>query len=158
MTNQRTMKKTYILGMAKSSMTLKQGGISRSIELDVLRIIYCIEKFNQEKKQAKGFLLVYNDEMKNRIENNWLTKYKTSNPDNIEIITFEHKLTTNEERIIKKEKVGNSKFNSSSATKSAEITERILKEQIKLRYKNLTELDKHTAPIDINWDFYGTGE
>ncbi len=144
--------------MAKSSKTLKQGGISRSIELDVLRIIYCIEKFTQDKKQVKGFLLVCNDEMKNRVENNWLTKYKISKPDSIEVITFWDKLTTSEKRTIEKEKDGNSKFNSSSATKSAKITERILKEQIKLRYKNLTELDKHTAPIDINWDFYGTGE
>lgn len=144
--------------MAKSSMTLKQGGISRSIELDVLRIIYCIEKFTQDKKQAKGFLLVCNDEMKSRIENKWLTKYKISNPDSLEVITFWDKLTTSEKRTIEKEKDGNSKFNSSSATKSAEITERILKEQIKIRYKNLTELDKHKAPIDINWDFYGIGE
>ena len=144
--------------MAKSSLTLKQGGISRSVELDVLRIIYCIEKFSQEKKQAKGFLLVYNNEMKNRIEKIWLSKYKISNPTNIEIITFDDKLTASEKRIIKKEKEGNSKFNSSSASKSAEITERILKEQILLRYDNLTQLDNHNSPIDINWDFYGTGE
>lgn len=144
--------------MAKSSMTLNQGGISRSIELDFLRIIYCIEKFKQERKQVKGFLLVYNEEMKNRIVNNWFKKYKISNSDNIEVITFEDKLTSSEKLIIKKEKEGNSKFNNSSATKSAEITERILKEQIKLHYKNLKELDKQTAPINIKWDFFGTGE
>lgn len=147
----------FVLGMAKSSLNLKTAGVRRNLELDVLRMIYCLNHLNNNGHIAKGYLLVYNNEIKNTIETKWFPKYDFNNLNIIKILTFSV-LPSDVIQNIKKEKADNSSFKSSNANYSKETTEAFLKANIEEDYKKedfrfiTKEIDNF--PSGINWDYY----
>jgi len=153
--------KIFVIGMAKSSLSLKNAGVSKNLELDVLRVIVCIQQLIMQGKSAIGYLLVYDEKIKNRIENKWLIKYGFKNRELIKILTFSGLPNEIIERI-KSEKANNASFQNSVADISKKITEKILEEKILLDFPDkeykLIIADKDAITMDINWDFKGIFE
>lgn len=143
--------------MAKSSLQLKTAGVRRNLELDVLRMIYCLNQLKSVGQDAKGYILVFNDEIKDTIENLWLTKYNFNDRQSIEVLTFSE-LPKEIIKKIRKEKADNSSFKNSNANYSKEATELFLKKKIQADYnkKEYTPLtkDNDKFTIKINWDYY----
>ena len=148
--------KIYIIGMAKSSLSLK-GGCVRNLELDVLRILNCIEKATEQDKNIIGYMLVYDDAVKQRIEK-WLPNYNFAYRDKLKIETFKGKFSKDKIEIIFAEKAENAKWANSVANKSKKLTEDLLKKIICDDMHNLGfEIDNEQIelPINIQWDFCG---
>jgi hypothetical protein len=149
--------KIYVLGMAKSSLQLKTAGVRRNLELDVLRMIYCLKQLQIGGQSAKGYILVFNADIKRTIEELWLTKYNFSDHQKLEVLTFSELPKEIIEKI-KKEKADNSSFANSNANYSKDKTEEFLKAKIESdfninEYKMLTK-DNDNFVIKINWDYY----
>lgn len=143
----------YVLGMAKSSLKLN-GGQRRNLELDVLRLIHFISTFENKEIKIYGFMLVYNDAIKNLIINEWLPKYNFESL-NFEVLTFENETVFLENKFrILSEKKDNSTFNNSNAKLSEQIVESILsnKIQAKFGYYNLHDFQRSDIQR-IKWDF-----
>jgi hypothetical protein len=149
--------KVFVLGMAKSSLKLKTAGVRRNLELDVLRMIYCLNHLNSDGHIAKGYILVHNNEIKDTIENKWFTKYDFNNINIIKILTFSE-LPPDTIQKMKNEKADNSSFKNSSANYSKKITEALLKTKIEEDYNkqdfSFTTKDINNFPSGINWDYY----
>lgn len=143
----------YILGMAKSTLQFKAGQ-RRNLELDVLRLIYFVNMFEKEKTKIFGFMIVYNEEIKNLIINKWFKKYNFKNI-NFEVLTFENEKDFIDNKVeILIEKKNNSNFNNSNSDFSKEIVENILANKIKMKFGNDNLHDFQLSEINgIQWDF-----
>jgi len=147
--------KYHILGMTKSCLSIKKAGTSRNLELDLLRLIYSIEKFPNENILA--FILVYNKEIADRIEL-WKKKYDFDKGEKLHILLFDDLPA---ETIIKiaEEKKSNSNFNNSNSNFGKVTIEEDLEKKVikylknKFQYKSITK-DRKQFQIDIIWDFY----
>jgi hypothetical protein len=153
---------THVLGMAKSCLNLK-GAKSAKVELDFLRLIYCIEKLRKEGQNAYGYLAVVKGLEKN-VEN-WIKKYKIDiYPKYFDIITVELNNVQNEN--LNTEKENNSKANVrhidesidkifASGIEGERIFEDKLKKEIHKRHVELINIpDNKEMPLKIRWDFY----
>lgn len=140
------------IGMAKSSLKLKTAGVRKNLELDVLRMIYFINK----GENIHGFLLVYNDEIKNLVIK-WLKKYHFNEVNKFTIFTFSD-IPTEKLNEMMKEKEDNASFKNSKADFSKEYTEKLLINKINNEiesqgFKKCNILET-TILNKINWDFY----
>jgi hypothetical protein len=156
---------TYIFGMAKSSFNLK-GAKRQKLELDVLRLIYVINSFKRKKdKTAIGYVVVYNDEIRETIYS-WLKKYNADNL-NIEIFAFEAS-KKEETDLISLEKQSNKIGITKSSKKdsfgnlSMDITETYLADKIHKKYPKAIKVEEidffellGKFPYTIKWDYYG---
>lgn len=157
--------RTYVFGMAKSSFDLS-GAKRQKLELDVLRIIYAVQFYKYKKDNAIGYVLVYNDTVKNTVVE-WINKKYNSSTDVIKVLSFSN-CNNNVRSKIEKEKlnnklgISNTIKKDSSGQYSMKITEDYLREEI-IRDNNLVkeikEKDffslKKEFPKNIKWDFYG---
>ena len=139
--------------MAKSTLQFKAGQ-RRNLELDVLRLIYFVNMFEKEKTKIFGFMIVYNEEIKNLIMSVWLQKYNFKNI-NFEVLTFENEKDFIDNKVeILIEKKNNSNFNNSNSDFSKEIVENILANKIKMKFGNDNLHDFQLSEINgIQWDF-----
>jgi len=158
---------TYIFGMAKSSLDTK-GGKGRNLELDVLRLIYAINYYEERKEKAIGYLLVMEDKIKVTVIE-WLRKYDFNNmsidgSSKIDIHIFKPK-DEEENQKINKHKDLSSKQESNRHDKSysiakfcEEITEKYLGNIIEKLHdgsKNkYDDLNKDSFPGSVRWDYY----
>lgn len=152
----------YCIGMAKTPLDLNSPGPTRNLELDVLRTIMCIEKMTFRNQNVQGFILIYDNNIKDRIENLWLPKYSFGYRDRLIIETFIDKLPEDVLDKIRAEKDRNSKGTDRSADYSKTITEELLNNIILSKltsngYK-LWGKDKNDFPVNVDWDFYGQFE
>ena len=151
----------HILGMAKSHLDLK-GAKGPKLELDFLRLAYVIHRPDSLGETGKGFLFVFTPAIKKRAEF-WIQKYGTD--DDIEILlaelTEEEKHQLNEEKKRNREGMiagsqGEAVDGESSADLGKALGEDKLREAIKKRYPDVTEItDVSKFPLGVNWDFYG---
>lgn len=125
--------KTLVFGMAKSSLDIDKAGKSKSLELDVLRMIRLIEKYTTKDVRIIGFILVYDEDIMDRIIK-WFNKYEYNNlgingNTRITILTFKEELTAEQRQSISEEKEKNAttSMENGNATVSEQITEEILK-------------------------------
>src|SRR5690554_2626410 len=116
--------KIIVIGMAKSSLGMRTAGVRRNLELDVLRMIY----FINTGENIQGFLLVYNDEIKNLVSK-WLKKYHFNKISEFTVFTFSNAPKEILDKIIK-EKQNNSSFKNSKADISKKYTEQLLTNKI----------------------------
>lgn len=144
--------KVIAIGMAKSSLKMKTAGVRRNLELDVLRIIY----FINTGENIQGFLLVYNQEIKN-IVIKWLKKYHFDKVNKFTIFTFSDAPKETLDEMIK-EKQNNSSFKNSKADISKKYTEKLLTSKIENEFdiKGFKKVDtlKPIILSGINWDYY----
>ena len=147
-----------IIGMAKSSLDLNSAGPNRNLELDVLRVIYTLNKLSSSF-DVRGYILVFSDEIKNRIENVWFEKYDFKNKEKVKILTCEGNLSDEELKVIKNEKDDNSTFKNSSAKSRKEITENLLKKLIETEFPEdiyvTQDFDNELSSLlsKIQWDY-----
>ena len=147
------MDKAYVVGMAKSTLQLNAGQ-RRNLELDVLRLIHFINMFQNKEIKVYGFMLVYNEAIKNLITKKWLPKYNFESL-NFEVLTFENETDFLENKIgILNEKNNNSTFSNSNAKLSKQIVENILANKIELKFgvNNLHSF-QFSDIQRIEWDF-----
>ncbi|MDY0088777.1 MAG: hypothetical protein RBR78_00255 [Flavobacteriaceae bacterium] len=140
------------IGMAKSSLKLKTAGVRKNLELDVLRMIY----FINNGENIHGFLLVYNDEIKNLVIK-WLKKYDFDKIDRFTIFTFSDTPTEKLNEMMK-EKQDNASFKNSKADFSKEYTEKLLTDKVDNEFESRgfkkSNVSETTILNGINWDFY----
>lgn len=152
----------FCIGMAKTLLHLNSPGSVRNLELDVLRTVSCIEKMTFNKQAVQGFILIYDNNIKKRIENLWLPKYSFECCDKLNIVTFEDKLSYDVLEIIKAEKARNSIGTDRSANYSKTVTEELLNsiifQDLTSNGYRLANQDKKDFPINVDWDFYGRFE
>ena len=145
----------YILGMAKSSLKFNTSGPRRNLELDVLRLIHFVNLYADQKIKVFAFMLVHNEDIRRLIFEKWFVKYKFTNIDYFNIITFENDVYFLNNKVdILIEKKNNSTFNNSVAVLSEKVVEKILNSEIeKYFYTN----DFHEIELKefcgISWDF-----
>lgn len=150
------MEKKYIIGMAKSTLKLN-GGQRRNLELDVLRLIHFINMFENKEIKIYGYMIVYNQAIKNLIVNKWLPKYNFKSL-NFEVLTFENEMAYLENQTeIFNEKKNNSTFTDSNSRFSKEIVENILINKIEIKFGTDKLQNLEMSEIKrINWDFQKT--
>ncbi|HUH25098.1 MAG TPA: hypothetical protein VLY87_00585 [Flavobacterium sp.] len=144
--------KIIVIGMAKSSLEIRTAGVRRNLELDVLRMIY----FINAGENIEGFLLVYNEEIKNLVSK-WLKKYHFNKMSKFTVFTFSNAPKEKLDEIIK-EKQNNSSFKNSKADISKKYTEELLTNKIDnefetQKFKKVDELEM-TLLAGINWDYF----
>lgn len=148
--------------MAKTLLHLNSPGSVRNLELDVLRTIMCIEKMTFSNQNVQGYILIYDYDIKNRIENLWLPKYSFECRDRLKVETFIDKLPDDVLEKIKEEKGRNSTGTDRSADYSKKVTEELLNniilQNLTFNDYTLASKDKKDFPIIIDWDFYGRFE
>lgn len=144
--------KVIVIGMAKSSLYLKTAGVRRNLELDVLRMIY----FINTGENIKGFLLVYNEKIKNLVIK-WLKKYHFDKIDRFTIFTFSDTPTEKLNEMMK-EKQDNASFKNSIADFSKKYTEELLTNKIDNEFESRgfkkSNVSETTILNGINWDYY----
>ena len=152
---------THVLGMAKSCLDLK-GAKSSKVELDFLRLLYAVQKIEDNGESAIGCFFVGNEKVKKTVET-WFNKYGFSFKSKIEILTLEQ-ISKNDYEKLLTEKARNSKGNIRHNDKSIskeyasgkigkEIFEKALTNHLKSKYK-IKEIISDNKPFGINWDFY----
>ena len=93
-------KERFLLGMTKSFLDLK-GNRSRSLELDFLRLVYVNSSYTENI--FKAILAVMNNEIVEKINKNWISKYEAKKFENsLVIISYENILDKNEYSELKK--------------------------------------------------------
>jgi hypothetical protein len=152
----------FCIGMAKTLLHLNSPGSVRNLELDVLRTIMCIEKMTFKNQNVQGYILIYDNDIKKRIENLWLPKYSFECRERLIIETFIDKLPIDVLDKIRVEKGRNSEGTDRSADYSKTLTEELLNNII---LSNLTSngykllgKDKKDFLVNVDWDFYGRFE
>lgn len=152
----------FCIGMAKTLLHLNSPGSVRNLELDVLRTIMCIEKMTFNNQNVQGYILIYDNNIKNRIENLWLPKYSFQCRDRLKIETFIDKLSDDIIEKIIVEKDTNSKGTNRSADYSKKVTEELLNKIILSELTSncfgLVSKQKNDFPVCVDWDFYGRFE
>ncbi len=156
---------THILGMAKSNLDLK-GAKNQKTELDLLRLIYAVERMMKRGESAKGYLLVANELVCKRA-GLWLEKYETDVIDQIEILNFEEMfpaLYDKSKQGLIEEKNRNAIANTlhvdkkvngdgAIAKKGKKLFEAALREYLVDHYQ-IENVKSENMPLGINWDFY----
>ncbi|KAB1064768.1 hypothetical protein [Salibacter halophilus] len=148
----------HILGMAKSCIDLK-GAKAQKVELDLLRILYAIEKLDEK---TYGCLIVYDDKIKERVHT-WIKKYQFDKNNHFEVITLSKK-SDKDKLALQDEKKLNSSANLRHAIEaipkenaSGKIGEKLFEEALEKYIKEefkIGEINKSNPPFGIKWDFY----
>jgi len=147
--------KYHILGMAKSCLSIEKAGTSRNLELDILRLIYSIDKSQSDNVLA--FILIYNKTIADRIDL-WKNKYAFEKSDKLHVLCFDD-LSPSTIIQIAEEKKANSNFSNSNSDFGKKTIEDELEKKVNkylkdnFQYKSLSK-DKKNFPVGINWDFY----
>lgn len=154
------MRKRIIIGMTKSFLDLK-GSKSRSLELDFLRLVYVASSYPE--KIFKAILVVMENEIVEKINKNWVSKYEADKFSNcLEIISYESildpteyiELKKNIEEQVKKNRKGNNE-NSNDEDAIAGVSkdlENKLNIYILEKYKKLNLKSSNENIMEIRWD------
>lgn len=146
------MNKIFVYGMAKSSIKLNTSGPRRNLELDVLRLLFYLEKHRLQNEEAYAYILVYDNEKENLIYK-WLDKYGFIDEKRFKIKLFKNRITEVNELEIKNEKENNKNFTNSTAQISQDITEKILKNIIDKDFEKYN-LSNDQPKQSISWDYF----
>ena len=159
------MKKRHILGMAKSHTNLQQAGQSRSLELDFLRLAYCVMRLRDMGDSAIGYLVVMTAGIAKTLSG-WIDKYDTG--DSVKILTAP--LSAEQVRKLAEEKDrnalgmadgfrGKSVYGRSDASYGRRLGEEALRESIQHQESDAQEVTNRALfPFGIRWDFYSVSE
>jgi hypothetical protein len=160
------MKTQHIFGMAKSCLNVK-GAKLQKIELDFLRLLYFVEKFEVQGDSAVGYLLVYDEAIKKTVKNWFIDKYKNDG-DKIIVKTISEvkpiwETKESDINLLESEKQRNSEANTShiklqpkekaSGEFGKVLFEEALSEYLINEYK-IKESNFSKKQFGIDWDFY----
>jgi hypothetical protein len=145
--------------MAKSAENGK-GSKSRNLELDFLRLIYAVEHYRSSGDQAMGYLLVFNQQLRQTIIG-WVRKYDAEGA--VEIVVAQ--LSEEQGRLYLEEKDRNRLGNTTAADRSLamasysrDLGEQALRDHIQTVEIGVTELELSDAPFEVLWDFFGSAD
>ena len=154
----------HVLGMAKRNIDLK-GAKQQKLELDYLRLVYCVKELRRAKADAQGYLLVMTDPIARRVEV-WRDKYSADETVRVHVA----QLSEQNMRDIQDEiqanidgmvagTIGEGVAGRSDASVGGQLGERQLQDVIASHEQNVVRCeDEVEFPFRIRWDYYGRVE
>ena len=153
----------HILGMAKSSLTLK-GAKGPKLELDFFKLAFAVAALRASGEQAIGYLQVLATSVRDRATG-WTTKYATGDavvvlyaaPTEDEFISLAAEKARNALGLLSTPDADNADETLSLATLGEMLGESALAREIAARHPGVIRIDdSNLFPQRIRWDFYGT--
>ena len=150
----RTVRKTYIIGEAKSFLDLR-GAKERSLRVDVDLLARGVQEFATQRKQCAAYLLVLTDEIASRARQ-WCSGR------GVEVLVAD--LSPSESKAIAEEKERNTRGltsgdpDDSIAYYAQEVAERALASAIHRMHPDVRDCPEPAPLSNRNWDFYGVVE
>jgi hypothetical protein len=151
----------HVLGMAKRNLDFN-GAKAPKLELDYLRLVYCVKELRRGGDDAQGYLLVMADHIARRVAA-WREKYSAGDAVHVHVA----ELTEQDIKDIQTEiqanidgmvagTVGEDVAGRSDATVGGQLGENQLQNVIERNEHNVVRCDNERGfPFRIRWDYYG---
>jgi hypothetical protein len=153
----------HILGMAKSSLTLK-GAKASKLELDFFKLAFAVSVLRTSGEQAIGYLQVLAAPVRDRAIG-WTVKYSTGDavtvlyvsPTKTELAHLAAEKARNALGLISLPDAEHADKTLSLASSGEEFGESALVREVIARHPSVVRItDPQRFPQRIDWDFYGT--
>lgn len=153
----------YILGMAKSSLTLK-GAKASKLELDFFKLAFAVAALREAGEQAIGYLQVLAVPARDRALG-WVTKYSTGDavtilyaaPSDAELTDLAAEKARNALGLLTTADAQDADETFSLASLGEQLGESALAREVTRRHPTVARItDARQFPQHIAWDFYGT--
>jgi hypothetical protein len=154
----------HILGMAKRNIDLK-GAKGPKLELDYLRLVYCVKELRRANSDAQGYLLVMTDPIARRVDV-WQDKYSADQTVSVHVAQLSEQNMTDIRAEIQANidgmvagTIGEEVAGRSDASVGGQLGERQLQSVIESHEPNVVRCnDEAEFPFRIRWDYYGRAE
>ena len=151
----------HILGMAKRHLDLN-GAKAPKLELDYLRLVYCVKELRRAGDDAQGYLLVMTDAIARRTVS-WENKYSAGDTVTVHVAQLNEQNVNDLQAEIQNNidgmvagTIGEDVAGRSDASVGGQLGENQLRDVIAQHEPHAVQCENEREfPFQIRWDYYG---